>query len=271
MALSGMLRLALALSLVGVPQALACGRDSDCVLGDRSYRIVLPEAPDPAGSPGAILFVHGYRSSAERVMHNPALTGLADALGVAFVAANAAGPEWNIPGIPSVDARPGVDELGYFDALRADLAARFGIDPGRVLVAGFSSGAMMVWYLACHRGDIFAGYAPMSGTFWEPIPESCPGGPVNLIHYHGTEDPVVPLVGRQIKDGHQGNVYDALAMMARTGRYHPVAAPPEDGLDCTRQEDGAGHRLELCLFTGKHELRVRNITRARQALVTAGE
>jgi polyhydroxybutyrate depolymerase len=126
---------------------------------------------------------------------------------------------------------------------------------------------MMVWYLACHRGDLFAGYVPMSGTFWTPIPESCPGGPVNLIHYHGKEDPVVPLQGRQIKDGRQGNVYDALAMMARVGGYHPVAAAPEDGLDCARQADAAGHRLELCLFTGKHELRVRNITRAWRALV----
>ena len=60
---------------------------------------------------------------------------------------------------------------------------------------------MMVWHLACYRGASFAGFAPMSGTFWEPVPETCPTGPVNLIHYHGTKDPVVPLTGRQIDPG----------------------------------------------------------------------
>jgi polyhydroxybutyrate depolymerase len=254
--------LALALALAAAPEAMACGRDSDCALGDRSYRIVLPERRGQAGPPGAILFVHGYRGTAEGVMRNAALTGLADELGVAFVAVQAAGPEWNLPGVPSVDARAGVDELAYFDALAADLTARFGIDRARVLVAGFSSGAMMVWHLACQRGGAYAGYAPMSGTFWAPVPEACPGGPVNLIHYHGAQDPVVPLAGRQIKDGRQGDVREALATMARSGAYRPAEAVQEEGLDCRKREDGAGHRLELCLFQGQHELRVRHIARA---------
>lgn len=243
--------------------AVACGPESDCALGGRGYRVALPEGPPR----GAIVFVHGYRGTAAGAMANKALTGLAGELGVALVAAQAAGPEWNIPGVPSVDAREGVDELAYFDALAADLQARFGIAPDRVLVAGFSSGAMMVWQLACQRGGVFAGYVPMSGTFWEPIPEACPGGAVNLIHYHGRQDPVVPLAGRQIKDGHQGDVRAAMAMMARSGAYHPAQAAPEASLDCTRQDDDAGHRLELCLFEGKHELRVGNLRRAWEAIL----
>jgi len=253
----------MAAALIGLvaAQAGACGADSDCLIGDRSYRILMPEG----SARGAILFVHGYRGNAGNEMRNPALTGLARKLGVAFVAAQAAGPEWQVPGVPSDDAQPGIDEPAYFDAVAADLAAQFGIERAQTVVAGFSSGAMMVWHLACQRGDVYAGYVPMSGTFWDPIPQACPGGPVNLIHYHGAQDPVVPLAGRQIKDGHQGDVSVAFDMMTRVGGYRPVAAEPEAGLDCTRRMDDAGHRLELCLFEGKHQFRAGNIRRAWEA------
>lgn len=252
----------LALAMLSGGEAAACGPASDCETGARSYRIALPERPPR----GAIVYVHGYHGTSSAVMRNGALTGLAEALGIAFVAAQAVGPEWNLPGVPSVDAS-GADELAYFDAVSADLAARYGIPRARTLVTGFSSGAMMVWHLACQRGDAYAGYAPMSGTFWAPVPESCPGGPANLIHYHGTRDEMVPLAGRQIREAHQGDVHVALEMMARAGGYQPVAAETGDGLDCTRRRDAAGHRLELCLFEGHHEMRVENIRRAWRAFV----
>jgi polyhydroxybutyrate depolymerase len=253
---------AIFLMAAAIPVAGACGRESDCVVGDRSYRIVLPPGHDGATPIAAIVFVHGYRGTADGVMRNDSLTALANDLSVAFVAPQAAGPEWNLPGVPSVDAQDGVEELAYFDALAADLEARFGVERSRTLVAGFSSGAMMVWHLACYRGNSYAGFVPMSGTFWEPLPQSCPAAPVDLIHYHGTGDPVVPLAGRQIKDGHQGNVHDAIDLMARAGGYRAVEAAPEAGLDCRRQESGGGQRLELCVFPGKHEMKAGHIVRA---------
>jgi len=246
--------------------AVACGPDTDCRVGERSYRIVMPEG----GAQGAIVFAHGYRGSADAEMRNPALTGLAAELGVAVAAVQAAGPDWQLPGAPGSGARAGLDETAYFDAVAADMKQRFGIDRTQTVVAGFSSGAMMVWHLACQRGGVYAGYVPMSGTFWEPVPQSCPGGPVNLIHYHGAQDPVVPLAGRQIKDAHQGDVNAAVEMMARVGGFQPVAVAPEEGLDCTRREDAAGHLLELCLFEGKHEMRVGYLVRAWRALMGRG-
>ena len=249
------------------PVAEACGRDSDCFVGDRSYRIVLPAGHDGVVPIGAVIFAHGYRGTADGVMRNQSLTALADDLGVAFVAAQASGPEWNLPGVPSVDARDGVDELAYFDALAADLAGRFGIDQARTLVTGFSSGAMMVWHLACYRGNAYVGYAPMSGTFWEPLPESCPSGPVNLIHYHGDQDPVVPLRGRQIKDAHQGDVFKAVALIERTGDYRPVEATQTEGVNCARRVNGDGQLVEFCLFPGKHQMKASHILRAWRLLV----
>ncbi len=253
---------AIALVVAAAPGAGACGRDTDCMIGARSYRIALPEGHDGTTPIGAIVFVHGYRGTANGVMRNKALTALASELDVAFIAAQAAGPDWNIPGAPSHHAQEGIDELAYFDALIEDVTARFAIDRTRLVASGFSSGAMMVWHLACDRGAAFKGFVPMSGTFWEPVPETCPAGPVNLIHYHGSEDPVVPLTGRQVKDGHQGNVFEAIEMLARSGGYRPVEAGETTGLECARQVAEDGELLELCLFTGKHQLKAWHLARA---------
>ena len=260
--LRAMLISAIALAAIAANGAQACGRDTDCVIGGRSYRIAFPEGHDGTTPIGAIVFSHGYRGTANGVMRNKALTALADEFGVALIAAQAAGPDWNIPGAPDHHELEGIDELAYFDALIADVTTRFAIDRTRLVASGFSSGAMMVWHLACYRGAAFKGFVPMSGTFWEPVPETCPSGAVNLIHYHGREDPVVPLTGRPIGDAHQGNVAEAIEMLARSGGYRPVGTGETPGLQCARQVADDGKLLELCLFAGKHELKVWHLARA---------
>jgi len=266
--ITAMLVAAMVTLVAFAPIALACGRDTDCPIGKRTYRIAFPDGQSDARPTGAIIFVHGYRGNAKDVMRNKALVAVATDLGLALIAAEAAGVEWNLPGIPSVDATSGIDELAYFDALLADAIKRFGIDPTRVTVSGFSSGAMMVWYLACYRGTSFAGFVPMSGTFWKPIPLACPTGSVNLIHYHGTEDPIVPLEGRQIKDGHQGDVLKAFDLLARSGNFGPIKTEQHAELKCSRRFSSDHRFIELCLFPGYHHLVPKYLSRAWQEIVS---
>ncbi len=256
---------ALLLAVLGQP-ALACGRTSDCVLGERSYRIVLPDRHEPGRPLGAIVFAHGYRGSAAGTMRSDGLAGLASMLDMAVVAADADGDDWQIPGVPSFPAADGAAELAYFDALHADLIDRFGVDPERIVAAGFSAGGMMTWHLACHRGDVYAGFVPIAGTFWAPLPESCPTTAVDLIHYHGTSDGIVPIEGRPIGEARQGDVREAMALFTEAGGYGPVEGESAPGLDCAPRRNAAGQRLELCLFEGGHELRIDYLVRALRLL-----
>lgn len=260
---TGMAGLAALLATLTAPlPARACGPDSDCALGARSYRVALPPAPDGR----AIIFFHGYRGSAAAEMRNPGLRSTARDLGAILIAAAARDDDWNIPGSPSEDtARPG-EELAYFDALLADAKARFGLDPARTLVAGFSAGGMVVWNLACFRGQSVAGFAPMSGTFWAPLPAACPTGPVDLYQSHGTRDGVVPMAGRPIEDWRQGDVAQAFALMTRTGGYGAPRSDPATGYDCARQTNPAGKVLELCTFPGGHGFRAAFLKRVWQEL-----
>jgi polyhydroxybutyrate depolymerase len=242
--------------------ALACGTDTDCRLGDRMYRIALPAERDPDTTLGAILFAHGYRGSAAGTMRNARLVALADELGIAIVAADAGAAGWQLPGTPSGPDADGAVTRAYVDALRRALIDRFKVDPERIVISGFSSGGMLVWHLACHRGDVFRGFAPLSGTFWAPVPESCPTTAVDLVHYHGTADTVVPIEGRPIGESRQGDVREAIALFTRTGGYRPVDGEVEPDLDCSLALNDAGQRLELCLFAGGHTYEIAHLVRA---------
>lgn len=269
----GPLVLLLVLMFLAVPfPVLACGAETDCDVGERSYRITLPETPPAGKKVGAILYVHGYRGKAARVMKHKGLLRAANELGVAFIAAQSHGDDWSIPGAPTQSVDRQVDELAYFEAVVDDVEKRFPIDRNRLLVTGFSAGGMMVWNLACDRPDLFTGFVPMSGTFWRPIPETCAGAPVNLFHYHGTGDQIVPLKGRPVADTHQGDVWKAAALLMRDGKYTPFDdVPADEGLDCRRGRANHGRKIfDVCLHDGKHMFQSSFIRRSWKILTEIG-
>ena len=250
MALRGWLVLAMA--LMATPAA-GCGVATDCVVGDRTYRIAVP---DGAGPFGAILYLHGYQGSAAAVMGASELRAVADTLGVALIAPKSADAGWLIRNAPRRALADSAIELDGIDAMLADAAERSDIDPGRVLVAGFSGGGMMTWTLACRRADRFIGFVPIAGTFWAPLPRDCDGAPANILHVHGTADAVVPLAGRPIADTRQGDVHETLAMFREAlGAGPPMPVDGPDGLDCEGSLTERGGRLLLCLHGGGHDVR----------------
>ena len=63
-----LLALFLGIITLAANNAQACGRGSDCAIGDRTYRVALPKSQ--SGKIGAIIFNHGYQGRPERVMRN---------------------------------------------------------------------------------------------------------------------------------------------------------------------------------------------------------
>lgn len=241
---------ALFLTLAALP-AQACGPDSDCMVGARSYRLYVPEGP--GGATGAFLFAHGYRGSAEGAMRNASLRRLADALGLAFVALDAEGPDWDLAHTPRAPERQEALEYDYVSDVLDDLATRMDLDASRVVMSGFSAGGMMTWTIACGMSERFAGFVPYSGTFWAPVPESCPAPPATLVHIHGTDDSTVPLGGRPIGPTRQGDVSKALAMYRDHGGFTAAGNhPAPDGMACEAARSETGLLLEFCTFEGGH-------------------
>lgn len=254
-----MIRFATLLALCLAQPALACGPDSDCMVGDRSYRLYLP--PTMADGPaGAIVFAHGYRGRAAGEMANKGLRALADDLGMALIALQSRGEDWALAHTPQAPDRTAQAETDYVLAVMADAGERAGVTASRSVVAGFSAGGMLTWTMACELGDRFAGYVPMSGTFWAPVPADCPAAPASLVHIQGTADRTVPPQGRAIGPARQGDVAEALAMYALHGGFTPgPSAPAPQGMSCTTASNPAGRILHYCTFDGGHDFSPRRL------------
>jgi phospholipase/carboxylesterase len=155
---------------------------------------------------GLVVFLHGYGADGADLL------GLADVLashlpGVAFVAPDA--PERCIGGgfgrqwfpIPWIDGSPQAAADAGLESSVADLDAFLdarladeGLMPDRLVLVGFSQGAMMSLHVAPRRPAKIAGVVAISGRLLHP--ERLAGHarvkpPVLLMH--GDQDPVVPF------------------------------------------------------------------------------
>ncbi len=239
--------------LIMTPAAQACGTiDDPCQVADGQYYARTPAAWDGSTPLPTAVYFHGWSSSGANVMRNERLTGTFDRLGVLLIAPDGRNNTWAHVGSPSA-AR---DEIAFMDAVMADVHARWPVDRSRLWVTGFSQGGSMVWDVACYRGQEFAAFAPISGAFWQPLPDTCPAGPVNLLHVHGTSDTVVPMEGRPIRQVFRQG--DVLAGMAIWREVNGCAAEPDHAEDdgtvaCEIWTSCTGDReLQLCLHDGGH-------------------
>lgn len=228
-----MLRPALACLLLALPAAASAqtdcgGPETPCTVDGGTYFAALPD--DTAGAP-AVVYLYGYGGRGERTMENAAFLARFTDRGYAAIVPEALAMR---PGEPTAwgfrvgDYANPRDDVAFIRSVIDDAAARFRLDRARVLVTGFSIGGSMTWDIACLAPDTAAAYAPVSGGFWDPLPEAC-AAPVHLMHAHGFADTVVPLEGRPIGDGdfqaQQGDIYAGLAIWRRT-------------LGCGTREDG---------------------------------
>lgn len=193
-----------------------------CTVADGDYHAV---APDHGAPKGALMFLHGWGSSGTGSLRMKGMVRRFTEAGYVVIAPNGTprvgrnGRRWSFhPDWPA--AR---DELQFLRSVKADAAARFGFDPDRVLLSGFSIGGSMTSYVACATPEAFAAYAPVGGGLWRPHPEECEA-PVRLFHTHGWRDGTVPLEGRAVRGENardpeafvQGDVFATLDLWRTT-------------------------------------------------------
>lgn len=242
--------------------AQACGGPGEpCKVPLGDYHAAVPTvAPPPAEKRPAVLFFHGAGGGGDAILAADSVLRPFVEAGYVVLGPNGLvmpnsryGRGWSF--LP--DAPQQRDELAFAQQVLGDAVARFDIDRTRVLVAGFSIGASLTWYLACRQPDLGAAYAPLAGNFWRPQPEKC-AGPVDILQTHGWRDEVFPLEGRQLGPKHaQGDVFEGLQLWRAT-----------DGCKSTRPDAievrgpvwqrswtkcESGRQVSLVLHAGGHE------------------
>lgn len=229
-----------------------CGGETPCAVTGGSYRVELPIDGPPRG---AYVFFHGYKASAAQMMAWKDVRDAALSHGLAFVAPDGLEGTWSHDGAPGRYR----DETAFVGAVLDDIGTRFAIPGSRVIVGGFSQGASMAWYTACHQGDRIAGAITFSGVYWTPLPvrSDCPGAPPPMIHFHGTADRTFPLAGRAIgSHWRQGDTFASLAL-ARTWAgcsAEGAETPTLAGVACEAPRNCARGPITACIHDRGHEL-----------------
>ncbi len=114
-----------------------------------SYHIVLPDGA--TGQVPALMFLHGAGGSGASAVRPGGMARAALERGYAVIGPNGLDrPGRFRTGWSFHPDRPAQrDEMAFLTGVRDDAARRFGIDPSRVILAGFSIGGSMTSYIAC--------------------------------------------------------------------------------------------------------------------------
>ena len=248
--------LALAAALAAGP-ARACDASVRCPVDNGYYLVKTPPGWDGKSPLPVVVFFHGYGAEASEVVGDEPLAKAVNDLGAMLVAPGARNKNWSFPGKLMSER----DDFKFVAAVLDDVEKRFPVDPQRIMATGFSVGGSMTWYLACHLGERFSAFAPIAGAFWEPLPVSCPSGPVALRHIHGTADRTVPMAGRALRGGlyKQGDVMESFSRLKKRDGCtdEPVAEEARDPMTCktwSAKSCASGREVVLCLHPGEHEI-----------------
>jgi len=234
-----------------------CLAPAPCPVENGDYIVAPPPAWDGHSPLPAILFFHGAFNTARDTFDNSGLPQAAAQAGALLILADGANKNWSFPGKMSGPR----DDFKYVNDVLDDAERRFPVDKANILASGFSVGGSMTWSLACLQASRFRAFAAIAGAYWDPLPQSCPAGPVSLRHVHGTADKTVPMKGRSLRGGlyHQGDVEESLRLVrARDGCVdEPDLLDEEDGLECRTwsAKHCASHReVKICLHPNDHML-----------------
>ncbi|WP_116366235.1 alpha/beta hydrolase family esterase [Parahaliea mediterranea] len=182
----------------------------------RSYQLYVPDAL-PAGAPLLIL-LHGSRSNGADMAALSFYSFEVLAEREAFLVAYPSGVErhWNdcrASASYSANLR-NIDDVGYLKALIAQLAAQYGVDAGRVYVAGMSNGGHMAYRMGLEAPEAVAGIAAYVANLPVAANRDCgaAGQPLPVLIVNGTDDPVNPYEGGLVElfgDDSRGEVISA--------------------------------------------------------------
>src|SRR5262245_19466349 len=110
---------------------------------------------------------------------------------------------WNAGAGPGLIVNRGPDDVAFLEAVIDDIGGRTAVDPNRIYLTGFSNGAAMTFRFAAERACRVAAIAPVAGY----CPHVAPiGRRVPTLFLVGTDDPLVPVRGGEIRSPWDGRI-----------------------------------------------------------------
>ena len=210
---------------------------------ERQYLLVVPENADPKAPLPLVFVFHGAGNSGALLLKDSGIAELARRKG--FIAAFPDGIDkrWN-GGVhdPESLASARSDDVAFVSAMIDQIDSEHRVDRRRVFATGSSNGSIFCYTLACRLADRIAAIAPISGLLGEAVAARYhPAGPVSVISFNGTDDPLVHFAGEPRGGKGLLSVNDTVSFWVRNDQCDPTAAitkdppsPLDDGLTIIR-------------------------------------
>lgn len=152
----------------------------------RSYRLAVPTAYRSAWPTPLILLFHGSGSDAIETSIYTRMPLRASHAGFLVATPDAVSKNWQVS-LPDAATA----DLAFVSALIANLSARYCVDHSRIYAAGISLGSEFAAIAACADAHRIAAIGLVAAEF---LLRPCTG-PIPVIAFHGTADPLVPYQG----------------------------------------------------------------------------
>ncbi len=100
---------------------------------------------------------------------------------------------WNAIGCCGIPMWKQSEDIGFVQAVLAEVKKNQNIDPKHIYITGFSNGGMLTYLVAAQHGADYAAAAVVSGNLFKPAPQINQAVPMLIMH--GIQDQVVPFNG----------------------------------------------------------------------------
>jgi len=180
----------------------------------RSYLVHRPPSRGETGPMPVVIMLHGGGGTGRGALWETRWNEKADAEGFLAVFPEGTPPNpfrpgnflrnpqtWNDGSKRSAltAVQKGVEDVAFLRALIDELEDRFSVDARRIYVTGFSNGASMTFRAGRELSGRIAAIAPVAGIDW--MADTEPERFVPLIYLTGTDDPLNPMQGGEIRLG----------------------------------------------------------------------
>lgn len=192
---------------IGQPDGVSAGDSGSMLAGgmlvdgrQRTFHIHRPAGVSDSPNIGAILVLHGAgQTDPSAVRQLLDFHTIARNAGLWVVYPAGLTGQWNdgrgVPANPEAGV-PDANDSAFLAALAERLVRIHRLHPGRIFLAGVSSGGAMALRAVCDSGHRFAAAASVSGGLAQRLMGRCnPVRPIPVMLINGTDDPVVPFDG----------------------------------------------------------------------------
>ena len=170
---------------------------------DRSYLLYVPSVVmESDGKRPLVLVFHGGGGTARGIAREVgrSLHTIADREGFIVAYPDAVNKSWDFgAGVVSEALDVRIDDRGFFAALMDELVDTQPVDETRVFATGISRGGQASYFVACQFPDRIRAIAPVAMPMPAFMADSCKARDIGIAILNGTDDPLVPYDGGQIK------------------------------------------------------------------------